>query len=1009
MPAAIAGPASGERVGEVMTHYQRVMQQFLETERTVMVSYLNGARGLSSGVVSPASAPPVSAVAAPALPPPVAAPPPALPPAVETPPAPPPAAETALTPATEAPGDSLTPEQIQERLVAVVSERTGYPAEMLALDADLEGDLGIDSIKRVEIAGTFSQSLSEEARAAIDMEQLTASRTLAEVIATLQAALAPAEGQPTRQAALAPAEVQPSFEPEPAEKERIGRFVLQASSAPEITAKGELAPAGAVIIVDDGSGAGERLARMLTAEGEDVLVLPAGSGPSDAEDASALAVQLGEEHAGVKALIHLAAPDEEYGGLARLFLLAQALREPLEAAAGAGGAALLGVTRLGGAFGVDGDTDGHVAQGAIPGFLKALSLEWPAVRVKAIDLPAGCERAADYLRAELFAADGVVEVGYRDDERTQLTLVPAPLERDDGEPLSSESVVLLTGGARGITAEVAMSLAARHRPTLLLVGRTPLTDEPPETASLAEVADLRGALIEARKQSGQKLTPALVEEDCRRILREREVRHNLTRLRDGGARVEYLRCDVADAAAFEALIDQVYERYGRIDCVVHGAGLIEDRLIRDKRLDSLERVLETKAGAALTLSRKLRPDSLRALVLFGSVAGRFGNRGQADYGAASEVLAKLAGVLDRRWPARVVSIEWGPWRSTGMVSPVLEQEFERRGVALIDVARGCEAFERELRAGGAAEATVVISASSGLAGAGNARRPLLGSHVRIVPVAAGGVEAARSLELTHDRYLDDHRVDGQAVLPFAVAMELMAELATAARPGQAFAGLRKIRLLKGISVPDDGSTPIRLTATPTGTKDELEVTVGAPHTDRLHYRATVQLGAAEDSRPPSPLTELTEFPMTLADAYRDLLFHGPIFQVIESIDGLDGRGATARLRPSDAGRCVAGADGLRWLLDPVMLDGALQVQVLWARLQWDVTLLPAEIGSYAHLADPRTGERVRHELRIRPESGAPMCHADHWFFGDDGRPLATLGDVVGVGTRALNRLAVASA
>ena len=85
------------------------------------------------------------------------------------------------------------------------------------------------------------------------------------------------------------------------------------------------------------------------------------------------------------------------------------------------------------------------------------------------------------------------------------------------------------------------------------------------------------------------------------------------------------------------------------------------------------------------------------------------------------------------------------------------------------------------------------------------------------------------------------------------------------------------------------------------------------------------------------------------------------------------------------------------------------MQVLWARLEWDVTLLPAQIGSYTRASAPRPGELVRHELRIRPESAAPMCHADHWLYGADGRLLATLGDVVGVGTRALNRLTGARA
>ena len=149
--------------------------------------------------------------------------------------------------------------------------------------------------------------------------------------------------------------------------------------------------------------------------------------------------------------------------------------------------------------------------------------------------------------------------------------------------------------------------------------------------------------------------------------------------------------------------------------------------------------------------------------------------------------------------------------------------------------------------------------------------------------------------------------------------------------------------------------------------------------------------------------------MAVEDAYRDLLFHGPLFQGIVEVAGMDGRGAGARLRASQPGRCVAGSDGRPWLIDPVMLDSALQMQVLWARLQWNVTLLPAEIGEYVLLAPVGEGETVRHELRIRPESKPPLCHADHWFFGSDGRPLALLRDVVGVGSQALNRLAGAPA
>ena len=223
--------------------------------------------------------------------------------------------------------------------------------------------------------------------------------------------------------------------------------------------------------------------------------------------------------------------------------------------------------------------------------------------------------------------------------------------------------------------------------------------------------------------------------------------------------------------------------------------------------------------------------SLRFLVLFSSVSGRFGNRGQADYAAASEVLGRLAHELDRRWPARVVAIDWGPWRAAGMVSPWLERgvrpprrrpdRARRRAARMLD---------EELSRGRKGEAEIVIGAAPGSRASGRPRRERrragiprqaasrprralprrwtraasccsparASSHARPTGGArGGGCEALYTFDLERDRYLDDHRIDGRPVLPFAVAMELMARgRASPAAPGRAFSGLREIRLLR---------------------------------------------------------------------------------------------------------------------------------------------------------------------------------------------------------------------
>jgi hypothetical protein len=213
-----------------------------------------------------------------------------------------------------------------------------------------------------------------------------------------------------------------------------------------------------------------------------------------------------------------------------------------------------------------------------------------------------------------------------------------------------------------------------------------------------------------------------------------------------------------------------------------------------------------------------------------------------------------------------------------------------------------------------------------------------------------------------------------------------------------------VRLLKGITVDDGEDYPVTVTGRATGEGVEMLVTGARPH-----YRAVARFDAAEEVAQPDVLDDLAPFAMPLADAYRELLFHGPLFQGIAEITGLDARGASAILTPSQTGACVDGAEDARWLLDPVLIDSALQLQVIWGRVQWDVFLLPAELGRYRVFDVPAPGEAVRLELRIRPESTRPMNHADHWLFGADGRLLATLTDMVGVGSKALNRLAGAGA
>ncbi len=217
---------------------------------------------------------------------------------------------------------------------------------------------------------------------------------------------------------------------------------------------------------------------------------------------------------------------------------------------------------------------------------------------------------------------------------------------------------------------------------------------------LESVAAIKAALHGrlARLAPGRPVAPGDLERAYQAHRRGREIRANLNALRAAGATVSYAQADVRDASAMGRLLADWRRQFGPIAGLIHGAGVIEDKLLRDKTPESFDRVLETKLDGALTLARLFDAAPPRFAAFFSSVAGRFGNQGQADYAAANEALNKLAIWLDRRWRGRVVSMIWGPWSGIGMVAD-LEAHLGRRGLEMIRPSDGAPRLGDELRYG----------------------------------------------------------------------------------------------------------------------------------------------------------------------------------------------------------------------------------------------------------------------------------------------------------------------
>jgi NAD(P)-dependent dehydrogenase (short-subunit alcohol dehydrogenase family) len=393
-----------------------------------------------------------------------------------------------------------------------------------------------------------------------------------------------------------------------------------------------------------------------------------------------------------------------------LYLLARGLETDIREAGKNGAAMLLAVTAMGGRMGFGGELpdDFFAGHGGVAGFTKCLGYEWPEATVRVIDVDGStpAPRLAEVLLSELGDPDGPFEVGRDGDRRVTWEIEPGPLAKEEpAVEIDPDSTILITGGARGITAKIAAELARRYGPRLVLVGSSSApADEPADTAGLTTPAELKAALL---KRMPPDTKPAVVEAAYRRLMKDREIRANLEAIGAAGGTVEYRCVDVRDPAAFGGLIDEL-NAAGGIAGVIHGAGVIDDKLLRDKTPESFDRVFGTKVDSALTLARKLDPAKLKFLSVYASITSRYGNRGQSDYAAANEVLSKLACDLDRRWPGRVVSIAWGPWSEVGMVAE-LEKHLVARGLKLIEPPVGAAFAVDEVVYGTKGEPEVVVA------------------------------------------------------------------------------------------------------------------------------------------------------------------------------------------------------------------------------------------------------------------------------------------------------------
>jgi NAD(P)-dependent dehydrogenase (short-subunit alcohol dehydrogenase family) len=729
-----------------------------------------------------------------------------------------------------------------------------------------------------------------------------------------------------------------------------------------------LLSAGRIDVVDDGGGVARAIAARLVAAGVDAHVVAEVSG-------DAAGVVFARGLADVRSL-------EDSVALSR-----GAVRAARTLASRAGKRVLVMLQDTGGDFGLSGRAGDRAWTGGLAGLAKTAAAEWPDAGIKAIDVArAGLDPdlVAQRVVDELFLGSADIEVAIDGAGRRSVVELLATSYGPATPRVRSGFVIVVSGGARGVTAAALGPLCALG-PRLALLGRTALVDEAPDTRSAATDADIRRALLARAKAAGAAIAPKELARQAKVILDCREIHGNVAALRSAGAEVGYHAVDVRSERSVRAVVDDVRRTWGPIGGIIHGAGVLADAALAAQTDEQFDLVFGTKVEGLHHLLAATSSDPLELLVVFSSVAGRFGNSGQSAYSMANEALSCVAAAeRARRGPrCSVRSLAWGPWDG-GMVTPGLAKIFEKAGVGLVGVDAGAEVLAREVDSADEWAQVVLMKGQPPAAG-----EPLHGAKA---PTGEGSFDILVNA-VTHP-FLDGHRVKGAAVVPAVMVLEWFARAAAAVCPTLVVTACRDLKVLRGIPVDGFDERGVRLvvrirTLGVDASKTELEAKL-LDEEDRPRYAALVDMARVPEA--PSDIVVTPSggkpWPWTLEHAYSEILFHRGPFATVKALGVVSETGATG----SVVGLRPAGWPDAAWATDVALMDGGVQVAALWGTHVLGRLPLPTRIGALHLYERGPAGGLVRCLVRGR-RVGQHRALADVAFILEDGRLVCTLHDL----------------
>lgn len=273
---------------------------------------------------------------------------------------------------------------------------------------------------------------------------------------------------------------------------------------------------------------------------------------------------------------------------------------------------------------------------------RVVAKEFPTIQGRMIDVSSHPDLAFQLVNeAELDVDDTVVV--YRGGRRFIESWNPVRLPPGEGlaKTLKAGGTYLITGGLGALGLFLSRIFAETVPVNLVLVSRSTV---PP-------------------RENWERL---LESSDGNPQLRDRL--EQLLAIKAAGAEVMIAQADVTDLHRMKEVVNQVYERFGRIDGVIHSAGNAGGGIIALKTPEMATEVLAPKVQGTRVIERLFGDQDIDFIWLFSSVTAVLGEAGRVDYCAANSYIDAVAQSWNQKRPGVFRSLGWAAWAEIGMAS-----------------------------------------------------------------------------------------------------------------------------------------------------------------------------------------------------------------------------------------------------------------------------------------------------------------------------------------------------